>query len=128
MRLQMTFGKREHMSKIMIAVFATISLMACNKAESLEPQLQGIWNNMTTTNWRQIRFSNGVIIASQGQKPPLQGKYKLEDKTLKLELYANVGGKQVKQEVQSATIEKLDENALELKMNAQTLSFVRDIP
>jgi hypothetical protein len=117
------------MFKIIFALFATIALVACNKAENLESQLQGAWNNSSSTGWSQIRFSNGVIIASQGQKSPLQGKYKLEDKTLKLELYANVGGKQVKQAMPaSATIEKLDGSTLELKLNGQTLSFARDIP
>jgi hypothetical protein len=116
------------MSKIMFAVFIVIVLVACNKAESLEPQLQGAWNNSGSIGWSQVRFSSGVIIAAQGQKSPLQGKYKLEDKTLKLELYASIGGKQVKQVVQSATIEKFDGHTLELKLNGQTTSFVRGIP
>ena len=116
------------MFKILFAVFAVMVLISCNKAESLEPLLQGAWNNSATMGWRQVRFSNGVIIVSQLQKPPLQGKYTLRDKTLKLELYTIAGGKQVKQAVQNANIEKLDDNTLELKMNGQTMSFVRDIP
>ncbi len=116
------------MSKIIFVLFAAIVLVSCNKAESLEPQLQGAWNNSGSVGWNQVRFANGVIIASQGQKPPLQGKYKLEDKTLKLELYSLVNGKQVKQAIQNATIEKFDGNTLELKMNSQTMSFARDIP
>ena len=116
------------MFKILFAVVAAIALMACNKAENLEPLLQGAWNNSATMGWRQVRFSNGVIIVSQLQKPPLQGKYTLRDKTLKLELYTIAGGKQVKQAVQNANIEKLDANTLELRLNSQTLSFARDIP
>jgi outer membrane biogenesis lipoprotein LolB len=116
------------MSKILFVVFAAIALVACNKAESLEPKLQGAWNNAASIGWNQIRFSNGVIIASQNQKSPLQGKYTLQDKTLKLELFASVGGRQVKQADQNATVEKLDGNTLELKMNGQTTSFTKDIP
>lgn len=116
------------MSKTMFAVFAVLALVACNKAESLEPKLQGAWNNSVSSGWTQVRFSSGVVIAAQGQKSPLQGKYKLEDKTLKLELYASVGGQQVKQAAQSATIEKLDDSTLELKLNGQNLSFIKDIP
>jgi hypothetical protein len=117
------------MSKIIFALLAVITLVSCNKAESLEPQLQGAWNNSSTTGWNQIRFSSGVIIAVQGSKAPLQGKYKLEDKTLKLEMFANVNGNQVRQATpESATIEKLDGSTLELKLNGQTLSFAKDIP
>jgi hypothetical protein len=117
------------MLKIIVILFAFIAMVSCNKAENLEPQLQGAWNNSSSTGWNQIRFSNGVIIASQGSKAPLQGKYKLEDKTLKLEMYANVGGKQVRQATPDiATIEKLDGSTLELKLNGQTLSFAKDIP
>ncbi len=116
------------MSKIFFAVFAAIVLVSCNKAENLEPKLQGAWNSSMSSGWTQVRFSSGVVIAAQGQKSPLQGKYTLQDKTLKLELYASVGGQQVKQAVQSATIEKLDDNTLELKLNGQNLSFVKDIP
>jgi major membrane immunogen (membrane-anchored lipoprotein) len=116
------------MFKIIFAVFAAIALMACNKAENLEPLLQGAWNNSGSGGWTQVRFSNGVMIAAQGQKSPLQGKYKLEDKTLKLEMYASVGGKQVKQTFESALIEKVDGSTLELKLNGQSLSFVKDIP
>jgi hypothetical protein len=116
------------MSKIMLVLFTVMALVSCNKSESLESQLQGAWNNSAPSGWNQIRFSSGVIIVSQGSKSPLQGKYKLEDKTLKLELYENVGGKQVKQASQSALIEKLDGSTLELKLNDQTLSFARDIP
>ncbi len=116
------------MFKILFAVVAAIALMACNKAENLEPLLQGAWNNSATMGWRQVRFANGVIIVSQLQKPPLQGQYTLRDKTLKLELYTIAGGKQVKQAVLNANIVKLDANTLELRMNSQTLSFARDIP
>ncbi len=116
------------MFKISIALFAVIVLVSCNKAENLEPQLQGTWNSSATAGWHQIRFSSGVFSVLQGQKLPLQGSYKLEDKTLTLEFYANVGGKRVRQAVQNATIEKFDGNTLELKLNAQNLSFVRDIP
>ncbi len=116
------------MSKIIFAIFAAVALVACNKAENLEPLLQGAWNNSVSIGWTQVRFSNGVMIVSQGQKSPLQGKYKLEDKILKLELYTSVGGKQVKQTLESALIEKVDGSTLELKMNGQSLSFVKDIP
>ncbi len=116
------------MFKIIFAVFTAVVLMACNKAENLEPLLQGAWNNSGSVGWTQIRFSSGVIIVSQSQKSPLQGKYALQDKTLKLELYASVSGKQVKQTLQSALIEKLDGSTLELKLNGQTMSFARDIP
>jgi hypothetical protein len=116
------------MSKILFALFTAIVLVSCNKAENLEPQLQGAWNNSSSTGWMQVRFSSGVIIASQGQKPPLQGKYRLEDKTLKLELYASLNGKQVKQAMPSVTIEKLDGSTLELRLNGQTLNFTKDIP
>jgi dipeptidyl aminopeptidase/acylaminoacyl peptidase len=117
------------MLKTIFALFIAIALVSCNKAENLEPQLQGAWNNSSSTGWTQIRFSSGVIIASQGSKAPLQGKYKLEDKTLKLEMYANEKGKQVRQaKPESATIEKLDGSTLELKLMGQTLSFAKDIP
>jgi hypothetical protein len=116
------------MFKTIFAIFTVIALVSCNKAQNLEPLLQGAWNNAASTGWNQVRFSSGVIIVAQGSKPPLQGTYKLEDKTLKLELYSLLNGKQVKQTSQSATIEKLDGSTLELKLNGQSLSFARDIP
>ena len=128
MRVKTEIRKRSCMSKLMFAVFAAIALVSCNKAESLEPKLQGTWNNSASSGWTQIRFSSGVVIAAYAQKSPLQGKYILQDKTLKLELYASVGGKQVKQASQSATIEKLDDNRLEFSLDGQVLSFVKDIP
>jgi hypothetical protein len=114
------------MFKTIFAVFITIALVACNKAENLEPLLQGVWNNSTTTGWTRVSFSSGTIVVSPAQASELRGTYKLDGKTLKLEMRSSAKDRQVLPK--SATIEKVDGSTLELKLNGQTLSFARDIP
>jgi hypothetical protein len=114
------------MFKIIFAVFAAVVLVACNKAENLEPQLQGVWNNSTTTGWTRVSFSSGTISVSPAQASELRGTYELDGKTLKLEMRSTAKDRQVLPK--SAIIEKVDGSTLELKLNGQTLSFVKDIP
>lgn len=115
-------------SKFVFAFVAAIALVSCNNAQNLEPQLQGSWDGMNTTDRMSINFSSGLVGTTLGQKTSLQGSYKLEDKNLTLELYSKVGGKKIKQSTTHVTIEKLEANMLVLKWDGKLISFARNQP
>jgi hypothetical protein len=115
-------------TKLVFVFLIAIALVSCNNAQSLEPQLQGSWDAMNTTDRMSLNFLNGNARVMLGQKKFLQGSYKLENKNLRLELYTKVNGQKLMQNPTLTTVEKLEENRLVLKWDGKLISFARNSP
>ncbi len=115
-------------TKFVLVFVVASALVSCNNAQSLEPQLQGSWDAMNTTDRMSLNFSSGNARVMLGQKKFLQGSYKLENKNLRLELYTKVNGQKLTQNPTLTTVEKLEENKLVLKWDGKLISFTRNSP
>ena len=115
-------------SKFVFALVAAFALVSCNNAQSLEPQLQGSWDAINTTDRMSVNFLSGNAKVMLGQKKFLQGSYKLENKNLTLELYTKVNGKKLMQNPTLTVVEKLEESSLVLKWDGKLISFARNSP